>query len=69
MCARCGCVLLGRFIDEVMAELGSGANGVRTMKQFGNLKFDDIDWPTGPSNGKKVFVRMAIRQFKSENGA
>ena len=44
------------------------ANGVRTLKQFASLKFDDVAWPEGPANGKKVFVRMAINHYKAQNG-
>ena len=48
--------------------LAGEANGVNTLKQFANLKFDDVAWPEGPANGKKVFVRMAIKQYKAQNG-
>lgn len=42
-----------------------GTNGVNTWKQFQSCKLDDIEFPAS-NQGKKVFLRMAIKKVKDE---
>ena len=51
------------FVDELIVVLGT--NGVNTWKQFQSCKLDDIEFPAS-NQGKKVFLRMAIKKVKDE---
>ena len=41
-------------------------NGVTTWKQFQSCKLDDIEWSVANNQGKKVFLRMALKKLKTE---
>ena len=53
-----------RFVDEVVAILES--SGLQTLKQFKNAKLEDVEIEEGSSQGKRVFVRMALKSLKTE---
>ena len=60
----CAVHCFARFIEDVMAVLAT--NGVQTWKQFQSCKLDDIEWTEANNQGKKIFVRMAVKKVKTE---
>ena len=52
-----------RFIDEVIGVLET--SGINIWKQFQSCKLDDIEIPAN-NQGKKVFLRMALKRMKDE---
>ena len=57
-----------RFVDGVIDLLAADANSISTLKQFQSCKTDDVDFTAlgAARQGKKVFVRMAIKKMKEE---
>ena len=58
---------VARFIEEMIHIMDQ--SGVSTFKQFAAAKFDDFEFQPYGIQGAKVFVRMAIKKLKAENGA
>ena len=53
-----------RFINDVMMVLSE--NGLKTVRQFEFAKSEDIEFPHGNSQGKKAFIRMALKKLKEQ---